>query len=109
MRYNAPLTPAQAEQLGKDVGMIVAFAAQALNHMHGTDIDRLMNAFTSSNALDVTAARYLKALEEGHTPGEAAGRAGTALILDWADAVLEASQTRQSDTLSAPTATEAKQ
>ncbi|MGX1668504.1 hypothetical protein [Streptomyces sp. NPDC055400] len=49
MRYTAPLTPAQAEQLGKDVGMIVAFAAKALNHTHGVDIDRLMNAFTSSN------------------------------------------------------------
>lgn len=95
MRYSAPLTPAQAEQLGKDVGMIVAFAAKALNHMHGTNIDRLMKTFTSSNALEVTAARYLKALEDGHTPGEAAGRAGTALVRDWADAVLEASGTAQ--------------
>ncbi|MCX4666565.1 hypothetical protein OG453_07755 [Streptomyces sp. NBC_01381] len=90
MRYSAPLSPAQAEQLGRDVGMIVAFAAKALHDTHGTNIDRLMNAFTSSNAPEVTAARYLKALEEGRTPGEAAGRAGTALVHDWADAVLEA-------------------
>ncbi|MGW2877028.1 hypothetical protein ACWDBP_12195 [Streptomyces sp. NPDC001233] len=90
MRYSAPLTPVQAEQLGKDVGMIVALAAKALNHMHGTNIDRLMQIFTSSNALEVTAARYLKAFEDGRTPGEAAGRAGTALVHDWAEAVLEA-------------------
>ncbi|GAA3851725.1 hypothetical protein GCM10022403_098960 [Streptomyces coacervatus] len=96
MRYSAPLTPAQAEQLGKDVGMIVAFAARALNHMHGTNIDRLIQTFTSSNALEVTAARYLKALEGGHTPGEAAGRAGTALVHDWADAVLEAAAAARS-------------
>ncbi|MFI6089579.1 hypothetical protein [Streptomyces sp. NPDC051218] len=102
MRYTMPLTPAQAEQLGHDVGMIVAFAARALNHTHGVNIDRLMQAFTSSNALEVTAGRYLKALEEGHRPGEAAGRAGTALVLDWADAVLEANGTQQPDTLSAP-------
>ncbi|MGW6021194.1 hypothetical protein [Streptomyces sp. NPDC055099] len=102
MRYSAPLTPAQAEQLGEDIGMIVAFAAKALNHMHGTDIDRLMQSFTSSNALEVTAGRYLKALEDGLTPGEAAGRAGTALARDWADAVLEATGTQQSAHMSAP-------
>ncbi|MBT2674696.1 hypothetical protein J7E95_28580 [Streptomyces sp. ISL-14] len=96
MRYSAPLTPGQAEQLGKDVGMIVAFAAKALNHMHGTNIDRLMQTFTSSNALEVTATRYLQALEDGHTPGEAAGQAGTALVHDWADAVLEAAATPRS-------------
>lgn len=69
--------------------MIVAFAAKALSHTHGIDIDRLIQSFTSSNVLEVTAARYLKALEEGHTAAEAAGRAGTALVRDWADAVLE--------------------
>ncbi|MFF4506889.1 hypothetical protein [Streptomyces sp. NPDC001401] len=95
MRYSAPLTPAQGEQLGKDVGMIVAFAAKALNHMHGTNIERLMRTLASSHALEVTAARYLKALEDGHTPGEAAGRAWTAFVRDWADAVLEASGTAQ--------------
>ena len=108
MRYTAPLTRAQAEQLGKDVGMIVAFAAKALNHMHGVNIDRIMKSFTSSSALEVTAARYLRALEEGHTPGEAAGGAGTALILDWADAVLEASGSRQSETPSTPAGESAK-
>lgn len=108
MRYTAPLTPDQAEQLGKDVDMIVAFAARALNRTHGVNIDRLMKSFTSSNALKVSTGRYLKAREEGHRPGEAAGRAGTALVLDWADAVLEAHGTPQPDTLSAP-ATETAQ
>jgi hypothetical protein len=92
MRYNAPLTPAQAEQLGKDVGMIAAIAAQALNHAHGINTERLVETFTSSNALDVTAIRYLKHLEDGLTRGEAAGQAATALVHDWADAVLTAAR-----------------
>ncbi|WP_030565992.1 hypothetical protein [Streptomyces aureocirculatus] len=91
MRFSAPLTPVQAELLGEDVGMIAALAAQALNHVHGVDIERLAKAFTSSNALDVTAIRYLKHLEDGLPRGEAAGRAATALMHDWADAVLNAS------------------
>ncbi|MEU9120140.1 hypothetical protein AB0C96_09800 [Streptomyces sp. NPDC048506] len=108
MRYTAPLSRAQAVQLGEEVGMIVAFAANALHHMHGVNIERLMQSFTSSAALDVTAARYLTALDEGHRPGEAAGRAGTALIHDWADAVLEARSRQQSATPSAPARESAK-
>ncbi|MFE3185512.1 hypothetical protein ACFXKR_32240 [Streptomyces violascens] len=90
MRYTAPLTPAQAEQLGKDIGMIAAIAAQALNHTHGINTERLVETFTSSNTLNVTASRYLKHLEDGLTRGEAAGRAATALVHDWANAVLTA-------------------
>lgn len=88
MRYSAPLTRTQAVQLGKDVGMILGIAANALHHAYGTNIDGLMRAFTSSATVEVTAARYLQALEEDLTPGEAAARAGTALVHDWADAVL---------------------
>lgn len=90
MRYIAPLTPAQAEQLGNDVGMIIAFAANAISQIRGTtNSEALTRTLVSSAAIDVTAARYLKALEEGHRPGEAAAKAGTALIHDWADATLE--------------------
>ncbi|MEU7576798.1 hypothetical protein AB0B50_04250 [Streptomyces sp. NPDC041068] len=95
MRFSAPLTAAQAELLGKDIGMIAAIAAQALNHAHGVNIERLVATFTSSAALDVTAGRYLKHLEDGLPRGEAAGRAATALVHDWADAVLEASSDRE--------------
>ncbi|EST26995.1 hypothetical protein [Streptomyces roseochromogenus] len=89
MRYSAPLTRAQAIQLGKDVGMILGTAANALHHMHGINIDSLMRAFTTSPSVEVTAARYLRALEEDLSPGEAAARAATALVHDWADSVLE--------------------
>lgn len=87
MRYSAPLTRAQAVQLGEDVGMILAVAANALNHIYGTDLDNLMRTFTSSASVEATAARYLQALEEDLSPGDAAARAATALVLDWADAV----------------------
>ncbi|GHE11459.1 hypothetical protein [Streptomyces alanosinicus] len=90
MRYTAPLTAAQAEQLGNDVGVIIGFAANAISHLRGDTItEQLMRTLASSAAIDVTAARYLKALEEGHRPGDAAAKAGTALIHDWANAVLE--------------------
>ncbi|MEU5002114.1 hypothetical protein [Streptomyces sp. NPDC021622] len=48
-----------------------------------------MRTLASPAAIDVTAARYLKALEKAHSPGEAAAKAGTALVHDWANAVLE--------------------
>ncbi|MFF4605198.1 hypothetical protein ACFY12_21000 [Streptomyces sp. NPDC001339] len=90
MRYTAPLTPAQAKQLGRDVGTIIGFAANAISHLRGTaTTDTLMRTLTSPSAIDVTAARYLKALENGDSPAEAAAKAGTALVHDWADAVLE--------------------
>ncbi|MEN8656307.1 hypothetical protein ABCR94_38485 [Streptomyces sp. 21So2-11] len=102
MHYTAPLSRSQAVQLGEEVGMILAFATNALHHTHGVDIDKLMQAFMSSAALDLTAARYLKVLEEGHRPGEAAGRAGAALIRDWADAVRESRSRQQATTPAAP-------
>ncbi|MGW0731897.1 hypothetical protein [Streptomyces sp. NPDC002851] len=90
MRYTAPLTPTQAEQLGRDVGTIIGLAANAISHLRGTaHTETLMQTLTSPSAVDVTAARYLKALEKGDSPGEAAAKAGTALVHDWADAVLE--------------------
>lgn len=91
MRYQAPLTPAQAEQLGNDVGTIIGFAANAISHLRGTtSAEDLMTSLSSPAAIEVTAARYLRALEEGLPPGEAAARAGTALIHDWANAALDA-------------------
>ncbi|MEV0445515.1 hypothetical protein AB0I84_08850 [Streptomyces spectabilis] len=90
MRFSAPLTPAQAELLGEDVGVIVALAAQVINHTHGVDAEYLVTVFTDSNAVDVTAIRYLRHLEDGLTPGEAAARTATALVYDWAEAAREA-------------------
>ncbi|WP_411129721.1 hypothetical protein [Streptomyces sp. x-19] len=90
MRYTAPLSTAQAEQLGKDIGTIIGLAAKTISAIRGdVDADEVMRTLTSSTAIDVTTARYLKALEEGRRPEAAAAAAGTALVFDWADAVLE--------------------
>ncbi|MCZ1019848.1 hypothetical protein [Streptomyces noursei] len=90
MRYTAPLSRAQADRLGKDVGTIIDFAANAIIDIRGeVNTDELMRSLTASTAIEVTAARYLKALEEGHRPEQAAAVAGTALVFDWADATLE--------------------
>ncbi|MGD3111476.1 hypothetical protein [Streptomyces sp. YGL11-2] len=90
MRYTAPLSPAEAERLGKDIGTIIGIAANTITGIRGDmNIDDLMHALTSSAAVDLTTARYLKALEEGHRREEAAAAAGTGLVFDWADAVLE--------------------
>lgn len=91
MKYSAPLTAEQAEQLGEDVGRIAAFAARALNREYPhLALERLVESFTRPVALEVTAVRYLAALETGAQPGEAAGNAGAALIRDWAEARLRA-------------------
>lgn len=91
MTYTAPLTAEQAERLGEDVGRIVAFTARALNQeWPHLGVERLVESFTRPVVLEVTTARYLKALESGAKPGEAAGEAGAALIRDWADARLRA-------------------
>lgn len=91
MKYTAPLSAAQVEQLGNDVGRITAFTARSLNReWPHLNLEELVEAFTRPVVLEVTTARYLKALEDGAQPGEAAGQAGAALIRDWADARLRA-------------------
>ncbi|MFD4795070.1 hypothetical protein [Streptomyces anulatus] len=92
-KYSAPLTAAQAEELGDDVGRIVAFTARALNReFPNLSLESLAEAFTRPLVLESTALRYLAALENGATPGDAAGQAGAALIETWADARLRAAE-----------------
>ena len=91
MKYSAPLTEEQAEELGNDVGRIAAFAARALvKSFPLLDVEQLVEAFTRPRVVESTSLRYLAALEAGDTPGEAAGKAGAALIRVWADARLTA-------------------
>ncbi|MFF9901313.1 hypothetical protein [Streptomyces longispororuber] len=90
-KYGAPLTSADAERLGDAVGRIVALTARSLaESFPHLSVERLTELFTRPLVLEVTASRYLAALEAGQTAGEAAGQAGTALIRDWANARLKA-------------------
>jgi hypothetical protein len=89
--YSAPLTAQQAQKLGEDVGRIVGLAARALHEeWPHLSLEDLVAVFTLPSVLEVTARRFLAALESGAPAGEAAGNAGAALIRDWADARLEA-------------------
>ncbi|MFI8265345.1 hypothetical protein [Streptomyces sp. NPDC085665] len=91
MKYTAPLTADQVEQLGEDVGRITAFTARALHRAFPhLDLEQLTATFTRSTTLDFTTRKYLGAMEAGASPAEAAGRAGVALIRVWADARLQA-------------------
>ncbi|MFI7415280.1 hypothetical protein ACIBU0_42270 [Streptomyces sp. NPDC049627] len=89
----APLTPAQVEQLGDATGRIAVYAARALcEEWPHLDLERLVETFTRPVATEGTARLYLAALEQGATPGDAAGKAGRALIDAWAEARLAAAQ-----------------
>lgn len=88
---SAPLTPAQVEQLGDATGRIAAYAARALHdEFPHLDLERLVETFTRPVSVEGTARLYLAALDGGATPGDAAGKAGVALINAWADARLAA-------------------
>uniref|UniRef100_UPI003F4911A8 hypothetical protein n=1 Tax=Streptomyces sp. CA-136453 TaxID=3240050 RepID=UPI003F4911A8 len=91
MKYRAPLNEEQAEELAQDVGRIAALAARSLvESFPHLDVEQLAETFTRPLVLESTALRYLGALEAGDSPGEAAGKAGAALIHAWADARLAA-------------------
>ncbi|MFM9625104.1 hypothetical protein ACKI14_45190 [Streptomyces turgidiscabies] len=88
---SAPLTAAQTEQIGDAAGRIAAYAARSLHaDFPHLDLEQLVETFTRPVAIKGIAVLYLSALEDGATPGEAAGKAGKSLILAWADARLEA-------------------
>jgi hypothetical protein len=88
---NAALTLAQVEQLGDAVGRIAAYAARTLHEeFPHLDLERLVKTFMRPTAVEATGLLYLAAIDKGATPGEAAGKAGTALIHAWADARLAA-------------------
>ncbi|MFK0279472.1 hypothetical protein ACIQVL_03225 [Streptomyces sp. NPDC090499] len=89
---SAPLTPAQAEQLGDAAGRIAVYAARSLVQSYpNLNLERLVETFTRPVAVEGTARRYLAALDCGATPA-VAGRAGAALIRAWADARLAAAE-----------------
>lgn len=89
----APLTAAQVEQLGDATGRIAAYAARSLHEdFPHLDLEQLVETFTRPVATEATARIYLAALEGGATPGDAAGKAGAALIHAWAEARLAAAQ-----------------
>ncbi|MET8609773.1 hypothetical protein [Streptomyces misionensis] len=76
-----------ADQLGEAVGKIAALAALSLHESFPhLNLDGLVETFIRDSATTMIAARYLAGLDEGKTPAEAAGAAGTALIRAWADA-----------------------
>ncbi|MFE6639532.1 hypothetical protein ACFVFT_38540 [Streptomyces tendae] len=84
---SSPLTPAQVAQLGDATGRIAAYAARSLvQDFPHLDLERLVEAFTRPIAVEGTARLYLAALDQGATPADAAGKAGTALIKAWATA-----------------------
>ncbi|MFF4726365.1 hypothetical protein ACFY3M_13640 [Streptomyces mirabilis] len=76
-----------AEQLGEAVGRIAGFAALSLHESFPhLSLDGLVETFTRDSATTMIATRFLAQLDDGKTPGEAAGAAGTALIRAWAEA-----------------------
>jgi hypothetical protein len=80
-----------AQQLGEAVGRIAGIAALSLHESFPhLDLDGLVETFTRDSATTMIAARFVAGLDDGKTPGEAAGAAGTALIRAWADARLAA-------------------
>lgn len=88
---SAPLTPADVERLGDAVGRIAAYAARALHdEFPHLDLEQLAEVFLRPVAVEGTARLYLAAIDQGATPAEAAGKAGTALVNAWADARLTA-------------------
>ncbi|WP_329317223.1 hypothetical protein OG723_44460 (plasmid) [Streptomyces sp. NBC_01278] len=93
MKYTAPLTAEQVQQLGEDIGRITAFTARALHReFPHLNLERLVTTLTGSRMLDFTTAKYLAAMEAGASPAEAAGQAGVALVRVWADARLQADE-----------------
>ncbi|MFD9395000.1 hypothetical protein ACFWBB_31010 [Streptomyces sp. NPDC060000] len=93
---SAPLTAAQVEQLADAVGRIAGVTARALHdEFPHLDLEQLVETFTRPVAAEGIARRYMAALESGATPGEAAGKASTALVHAWADARLAAKAAAQ--------------
>ncbi|MFE7072629.1 hypothetical protein ACFU96_21360 [Streptomyces sp. NPDC057620] len=83
------LTPAQVEQLGDAVGRIAAATARAMHkEFPHLDLERLVETFMRPTAVEATALIYVAAIDKGATPGEAAGKASTALLNAWVDARL---------------------
>ncbi|KPI33304.1 hypothetical protein OV450_1392 [Actinobacteria bacterium OV450] len=81
---------ARPAELGDAIGRIAAFAAMSLHESFPhLSLEGLVEAFTSSAATSMLAARFLSGQEHGLTPGQAAAEAGTALIRGWAEARLE--------------------
>lgn len=76
-----------AADLGEAVGKIAGFAALSLHESFPhLSVDDLIETFTRPSATSMIATRFLAELDDGKTPGEAAGTAGSALIRAWADA-----------------------
>ncbi|THA54262.1 hypothetical protein [Streptomyces sp. A1136] len=91
MRATTTPTAREASDLGEAIGKIAAFAAQSLHESFPhLDLEGLVDTFTGTRAVRFIGRRYLAAIEESKTPGEAAGEAGKALIYAWAEARLEA-------------------
>ncbi|MFG3399041.1 hypothetical protein [Streptomyces parvus] len=89
----APLTPADAKQLGNAVGGIIAITARALHQeFPHLSVERLVETFTRPSVIESTGLRYLSALDGGATPGNAAGQASAALVKAWAAARLRAAE-----------------
>ncbi|PWI16002.1 hypothetical protein DI272_18900 [Streptomyces sp. Act143] len=83
-----------ADDLGEAVGKIAAFAALSLHESFPhLDLDELVETFTRECATDFLSRRFLAGLDEGKSPGQAAGAAGSELIRRWADARNAARQT----------------
>ncbi|MCQ1581237.1 hypothetical protein [Streptomyces parvus] len=94
----SPLTPAEVAKLGEATGRIALYAARALHKdFPHLDLEQLVETFSRPVAVEASARLYLAALENGDTPGEAAGKAGVALIKAWADARLTAMAAVEAD------------
>ncbi|MFB6700255.1 hypothetical protein [Streptomyces rubiginosohelvolus] len=94
----SPLTPAEVAKLGEATGRIALYAARSLHKTFPhLDLEQLAETFTRPVAVEMSARLYLAALDNGDTPGEAAGKAGVALIKTWADARLTAAAAVKAD------------
>ncbi|MDH6189160.1 hypothetical protein M2168_002192 [Streptomyces sp. CZ24] len=91
MRATTTPTVREVKDLGESIGKIAAFAAMSLHKSFPhLDLEDLVETFTRDEAVGFIGRRFLAAVEESETLGEAAGKAGAALIHAWADARLEA-------------------
>ncbi|MEU7092991.1 hypothetical protein [Kitasatospora aureofaciens] len=90
MQYSKPLTEADATRLGENVGRIAAWTAKAMHESYPhLRLEMLLDHFTRDHSLEMLSTVYLRGLESGLTPGDAAAEAGAQLVHTWAKAALE--------------------